>query len=70
MMFTRSVDETGATIAVVKELRTAPVLLVDWVNLLNQGKITSLDMGLGCGFLVIFSFIILLILRFIARGRR
>jgi len=70
MMFTRSVDETGATIAVVTELRTAPVLLVDWVNLLQQGKLTSLDMGLGCGFLVIFSFIILLILRFIARGRR
>ena len=69
MMFTRSVDETGATIAVVKELKTAPVLLVQWVGLLKSGEITSLDMGLGCGLLVIFSFIILLILRFIARGR-
>jgi thiamine transport system permease protein len=69
MMFTRSVDETGATIAVVKELKTAPVLLVQWVGLLKSGEITSLDMGLGCGLLVIFSFILLLILRFIARGR-
>jgi len=74
MMFTRSVDETGATLAVVTQLKTAPVLLAeDWVKPFlenpNTAPVTSLEIGLGCGFLVIFSFIILLILRFIARGR-
>lgn len=74
MMFTRSVDETGATIAVVTELKTAPVLLAnDWVIPFladpNTAPVSSLEIGLGCGILVMLSFIILLILRFIARGR-
>jgi len=67
IMFTRSVNETGATLAVVTQLKTIPVLLVDWVN----GKVpaTAAEIGLGCGFLIILSFIILLILRLIVRGR-
>ncbi len=61
MVFTRSVSETGATLAVVTALRTAPVVLVDWVN--QRTPATSLEIGLGCGFLILFSFIILLVLR-------
>jgi len=73
MVFTRSVSETGATLAVTK-LETAPVLLVKWVNIL-LGKIespipiTSLDVGLGCGILIVFSFMILLVSRLLARGK-
>jgi len=63
IMFTRSVNETGATLAVVTQLKTIPVLLVDWVTREVP------EIGLGCGFLIILSFIILLILRLIVRGR-
>ena len=66
MVFTRSVSETGATLAVVTTLRTAPVVLVNWV----KTKVpTQLEIGLGCGFLILFSFIILLALRLIVRGK-
>ena len=65
MMFTRSVSETGATL-VVSDLVTAPVLLVNWVN----NGVPTATLGLGCGFLILFSFIILLILRLVVRGRR
>jgi len=68
MMFTRSVDETGATLAVVTKLKTAPVLLVDWVT--GGMPASPLEIGLGCGFLVILSFIALLILRMLIRGER
>jgi thiamine transport system permease protein len=63
IMFTRSVNETGATLAVATQLKTIPVLLVDWV------KSEVPEIGLGCGFLIVLSFIILLILRLITRGR-
>jgi len=66
MVFTRSVSETGATLAVTK-LKTAPVLLVGWVK--GTVPATSLEIGLGCGILVVFSFIILLVLRLFARGK-
>ena len=64
MVFTRSVSETGATM-VVSSLVTAPVLLVNWVN--SEVPITTL--GLGCGFLILFSFLILLILRLFVREK-
>lgn len=64
MMFTRSVSETGATLA-VSNLVTAPVLLVNWVK---SGVSTS-TLGLGCGFLILFSFIILLVLRLVVKRR-
>jgi len=67
MVFTRSVSETGATVAVVTTLRTAPVVLVDWVK--NKIPATPLEIGLGCGFLILFSFAILLVLRFIVKGK-
>ena len=64
MVFTRSVSETGATM-VVSNLVTAPVLLVNWV----KSGVSTATLGLGCGFLILFSFIILLVLRLISRGR-
>ena len=69
MVFTRSVSETGATVAVVEKLKTAPVLLVDWVKGEGPVQATRLDIGLGCGFLILFSFIILLLLRLIVGGK-
>ncbi len=68
MMFARSVDETGATLAVVTTLKTVPVLLVDWVR--QTVPASAMDIALGAGFLVLFSFIILLVLRVVVRGRR
>ncbi|MCW3993177.1 MAG: ABC transporter permease subunit [Candidatus Bathyarchaeota archaeon] len=64
MMFTRSVSETGATL-VVSNLVTAPVLLVNWV----KNEVPTSTLGLGCGFLILFSFIILLVLRLVVKGR-
>ena len=64
MMFTRSVSETGATL-VVSNLVTAPVLLVNWV----ENEVPTSTLGLGCGFLILFSFIILLVLRLVVKGR-
>jgi thiamine transport system permease protein len=66
MVFTRSMSETGATLAVTT-LRTAPVILVDWVK--QEIQATPLEIGLGCGFLILFSFIILLSLRLTVRGK-
>jgi thiamine transport system permease protein len=67
IVFTRSLSETGATVAVASTLRTVPVVIVDWV----KGKVpaTPLDIGLGCGVLILFSFIILLILRFVSKEK-
>jgi thiamine transport system permease protein len=67
MVFTRSVSETGATVAVVTSLQTAPVVIVDWVK--QKVAATPLEIGLGCGFLILFSFMILLALRLIAKGK-
>ncbi|MCW4019228.1 MAG: ABC transporter permease subunit [Candidatus Bathyarchaeota archaeon] len=61
MVFTRSVSETGATLAVTSTLRTAPVLLVEWI----KQAVPSTDIALASGFLVLFSFIILLLLRLV-----
>jgi len=68
MVFTRSISETGATLAVVTELQTVPVLLVSWVKP-GSGMLPS-EIGLGCGFLIVLSFIVLLILRLVARGHQ
>ncbi|MGQ9726659.1 MAG: ABC transporter permease [Candidatus Bathycorpusculaceae bacterium] len=66
MVFTRSVSETGATLA-VSTLKTAPVVIVGWVK--TPESITNMEIGLGCGYLVLFSFIILLALRLIVKGK-
>ena len=70
MVFTRSVSETGATVAVASTLKTAPVVIVNWVKpRVLPGPATPLEIGLGCGFLILFSFMILLALRFIVKGK-
>jgi thiamine transport system permease protein len=72
IVFTRSVSETGATLAVSSTLETAPVLVVNWVNSL-RGIIPSIDgvnaltVGLACGILILLSFIILLVLRLLTK---
>jgi thiamine transport system permease protein len=67
MVFTRSVSETGATIAVVTSLRTAPVVIVEWVK--GTVPANSLEIGLGAGILVLLSFLILFLLRLVTRGK-
>lgn len=64
LVFTRSVDETGATTAVSKALKTAPVLLVDWIR--GTVQVTPEERALGVGFLVLTSFLALVALRLIA----
>jgi thiamine transport system permease protein len=67
MVFTRSVSETGATVAVVTSLRTAPVVIVEWVK--GTVSANSLEIGLGAGILVLLSFLILFLLRLVTRGK-
>jgi thiamine transport system permease protein len=69
LVFTRSVDETGATSAVASTLKTAPVLLVAWVKGPMTPMPTPYEVALGIGFLVILSFIVLLVLRLLVRGK-
>jgi thiamine transport system permease protein len=70
LVFTRSVSETGATTAVATTLKTVPVVLVNWIRPpLGQLAATPLQIGLGSGFLILFSFIILLALRLVVKGR-
>ena len=71
IVFTRSLSETGATLAVTN-LQTAPVLIVNWVNSLRGVSapipgVNSLTVGLACGFLILLSFMILLVLRLLTR---
>jgi len=67
IVFTRSMSETGATAAVASNLQTAPLIIVNWV----KGKVsaTPLEIGLGCGILILLSFIFLLVLRFISKEK-
>jgi thiamine transport system permease protein len=65
MAFTRSVDETGATLAVSKNLISAPVLMVQWVR--GTVPASASAIGLGLGILVLTSFASLLILTIATR---
>ncbi|MFA5869484.1 MAG: ABC transporter permease subunit [Candidatus Bathyarchaeia archaeon] len=68
LVFTRSVDETGAATAVSQTLKTAPVLLVSWVK--HQIPVTDSEIALGIAFLVLTSFAALLVLRLIVYRRK
>ncbi len=69
LTFTRSINETGAATAVSQNLKTAPVLLVSWVK--HQVPVTTSDIALGIAFLVLTSFVSLLVLRLIVyRGKK
>jgi thiamine transport system permease protein len=67
MVFTRSVSETGATLAVATSLRTAPVIIVEWVK--GTVPADSLEIGLAAGILVLLSFLVLFVLRLLTRGK-
>lgn len=70
MAFTRSISETGATVAVLgpnSPLVTAPVVLVNWVKQVVPAS--PLEIGLGAGLLVLLSFVILFTLRLVTRGK-
>jgi thiamine transport system permease protein len=75
IVFTRSVSETGASLAVAQQLQTAPVLIVNWVNSVRGTAsaipgVDSLTVSLACGLLILFSFVILLALRLLTRKER
>jgi thiamine transport system permease protein len=72
IVFTRSVSETGATLAVATQLQTVPVLIVNWVNSVRGSiapivGVNSLTVGLACGLLILFSFVILFVLRLLTK---
>nr|MDO8109298.1 iron ABC transporter permease [Candidatus Sigynarchaeota archaeon] len=58
MSFTRSMGETGATIVVSGLIRTVPIIIVDWVETSDLAAA-----GFASLLLIIFSFIVLLLLR-------
>jgi ABC-type spermidine/putrescine transport system permease subunit II len=67
MAFTRSLGETGATVAVATNLKTVPVVIVEWVR--GTVKATTLEIGLGVGILLLLSFVILFLLRIVTKGK-
>lgn len=70
LVFTRSLSETGATMAVASTLKTVPLVLVDWIRPPpNQPAASPLQIGLGSGYLILLSFIILLASRLIVKGK-
>ena len=64
MVFTRSLGETGATIVVMGNIRTIPVLIVDWVeaNYLSSAIFAST-------IIIIFSAILIFALRTVSKRR-
>jgi len=70
LVFTRSVGETGAAKAVSRSIKTAPVLLVEWIKGTEPLPISPSTRALGIGFLILASFITLLILRVTVRGKK
>jgi len=65
LTFTRSVDETGATLAVVSQLKTVPVLLVNWITKPFPGS--DIAAGVGTTLLLLISLFFLAILRLVTR---
>jgi thiamine transport system permease protein len=65
LTFTRSVNETGATLAVSKTFKTVSVLLVDWVKSPNM----KTEAGMGTLILMIISLVFLIVFRYVyAKG--
>ncbi|TET91531.1 MAG: ABC transporter permease subunit [Methanomassiliicoccales archaeon] len=64
MTFTRSLGETGATLAVSPEAITAPVYIV---SLIREGSYHIA--GIASAILIVFSFIAILLLRYIIKRR-
>ena len=66
LVFTRCIGETGAAKAAGGALKTVPVLLVDWIV---KGYASPSETALGIGFLILASFMVLLLIRIIVRGK-
>ncbi len=66
LVFTRCIGETGAAKAAGGSLKTVSVLLVDWIV---KGYASPSESALGIGFLILASFMVLLLLRIIIRGK-
>ena len=64
MVFTRSLGETGATIVVMGNIRTIPVLIVDWVeaNYIASAIFAST-------IVIIFSAVLIFALRIVSKRR-
>jgi thiamine transport system permease protein len=70
LVFTRSLSETGATMAVASTLKTVPLVLVNWIRPPpSQPAASPLQIGLGSGYLILLSFVILLASRLIVKGK-
>jgi thiamine transport system permease protein len=65
MAFTRSLGETGATLAVVSDARTVPVYIV---NLVKEGAFYRAS--LACILLIIVSYLAMLLLRYFTKKKR
>ena len=65
MAFTRSLGETGATQAVVKNANTAPVYIVNLINVQHDYYTAAL----ACILLIIVSYVFMLLLRYITKRR-
>jgi thiamine transport system permease protein len=65
MAFTRSLGETGATLAVVSDAKTVPVYIV---NLVSEGSYYQAAMA--CIILIFVSYLAMLLLRYITGKRR
>ncbi len=69
MAFTRSLGETGATLAVAPSINTAPVFIVNLISP-KVGQPDYYTAALACIVLIILSYLIMLSLRFLTRKRR
>jgi len=61
LTFTRSVNETGATLAVSKTFKTVSVLLVEWV----KSPVMRVESGMGTLILMLLSLIFLIVFKYI-----
>ncbi|MDD1769594.1 MAG: ABC transporter permease subunit [Methanomassiliicoccales archaeon] len=69
MAFTRSLGETGATLAVAPSINTAPVFIVNLISP-KTGQPDYYTAALACIVLIILSYVIMLSLRYLTRRRR
>jgi len=65
LAFTRSLGETGATLMVMGTTRTVPILIVDWVEEMRLPAA-----AFACVVLILISYLLLLVLRYITRRRK
>ncbi|OLS14823.1 MAG: Molybdenum transport system permease protein ModB [Promethearchaeota archaeon CR_4] len=65
MAFARSLGETGATLVVMGDVRTIPVIIVDWVEAQAMGSAAFASV-----IIILFAFVLLLILRYVSKPRR